>query len=126
MNKQKSILIAVSLLLHVAILAFAFETTEVESSKIIQPAEIGLQPVKENERKQETTQTDEAKWNTKSVKVSMYREELPSVVIEREFVTSLRTEMLLLVIVSACFHTVAYLKLKGSNQSEQDNPITRP
>lgn len=107
-------------------LAFAFDTAETELSRIVPPSESDAPLTVEDEKRGEDAETNSTEWNSKSAKISMYREELPSVVIEREFVTSLRTEMLLLVIVSACFHTVAYLKLKGSNQTEQDNPITRP
>tara|TARA_B100001971_G_scaffold158807_1_gene148653 strand:+ start:547 stop:933 length:387 start_codon:yes stop_codon:yes gene_type:complete len=126
MKKQKGILIAISLLLHLAILALAFDTTEIESSRVVQPAQSGLQPVKESEKKESVTHTDEAKWNSNSVKISMYREDLPGVVVEQEFVASLKEGMLLVVILSAGFHTTAFLKLKGSNKSMEEQPIQPP
>ncbi len=111
MKKQKSIFIAISLLLHLAMLTFAFETTENKSSKIVPPSESDVPRVNENEKKAETTETGRSEWHSKSVKISMHRETLPSVVIESEFITSLRAEVLLLVIVSAGFHTLALQKL---------------
>ena len=117
MKKQKSILIGISLLLHLAMLGFSFDTTEVESSRIVQPVESGIVPINESEKKVEITETTGAKWNTNSAKISMYRQEMPSVVVEKEFVTSLNTGVLLLVILSAVFHAFTFLKLKGSNQS---------
>ena len=115
--KKQTVTIGISILLHLAMLLLAFDTREIEPSRIVQPAESGVVPAKENEKKVDLTETTGAKWNTSSAKISVYRQEMPSVVVEREFVASFDIRLFLLVILSAGFHSYSFLKRKGSNQS---------
>jgi hypothetical protein len=118
-NIKLAIILTVSLILHVFIFISMAQEEEVEIRQNTASVENAISTPKKI--KKEEPRESAVEWNSNSAKISggifegstVSLSELEPVIAENEFIIYWKTEALILVVVSAVFHSLAYVTLRA-------------
>jgi hypothetical protein len=118
-NMKLAIILTVSLILHVFIFISMAQKEEVEVQQ--NTASVNNAISTPEKIKKEEPRESSVGWNSNSVKVSggifegstVSLTELEPVIAENEYIIYWKTEALILVVVSALFHSLAYVTLRA-------------